>query len=214
MVCRSGGAQAAVIGTPPYLDRFVGRSPRRHGERPIVAISFHADITICPESRWAFPHYQNAIADIVRGSSLSFEFIGHSHPRSIAFMRKFWGRLHVPFVEQWADVLDRADLYVCDISSTLYEFAATDRPVVVLDAPWYRKHVHHGLRFWEYADVGIRIQEPVQLLPAIGAALSDRPPIRAHRQEIIRHVYSGLDDGYSTERAVDAIVSLLRDRVP
>jgi hypothetical protein len=54
------------------------------------------------------------------------------------------------------EVQRRAAVYVCDNSSSMYEFAATGRPVVVLDLPegrikgiGYRRNINHGLRFWD-----------------------------------------------------------------
>ena len=55
------------------------------------------------------------------------------------------------------EVMERSTLYICDNSSTLYEFASTGRPVVVLNAPWFRRDIEHGLRFWEHADVGVSV---------------------------------------------------------
>jgi UDP-N-acetylglucosamine:LPS N-acetylglucosamine transferase len=81
-------------------------------------------------------------------------------------------------------------VYVCDNSSTIYEFAATGRPVVVLNGPHYRRDVHHGLRFWDAADVGIQVDHPRDLPDAIEEALRDPEPRRRAREAALGIVYA------------------------
>lgn len=174
--------------------------------RPTVAISFHADIHLCPETRWAFPHFQQAIADLVRSDE--YNFIGHWHPRMEAFLRPFWSRLPVILAPTFDEVLDQADLYICDNSSTLYEFASTGRPVVVLNAPWYRRHVSHGLRFWD-AIPGLEVNEPEELYAGVYLALKDPPTFQQKRESAVEIAYDRLCDGLATERAVKALTELV-----
>lgn len=185
-----------VIGCPK-LDRW----HRGHAiEKPVktVAISFHWDCQVAPETRSAFPHYRNVLPDIVD----EFRVIGHGHPRDWGSMRGFWKRLGVRTEGSFEEVMRLADLYVCDNSSTLYEFASTGRPVVVLNAPYYRRSVHHGLRFWE--DIpGVQVNEPNELAEAIHLALSDPSEIREERSRISDLVYP--NRGNATKTAVRAI---------
>lgn len=179
--------------------------------KPLVAWTFHADVHVCAETRWAMPHYKTAITALARRQSeLPFRMLGHCHPRFNNYMEKFWKALKVEFQPDPNVILDTADCLVFDNTSFGFEFASTDRPVVVLDAPWYRTEVNHGGRFWDWADVGVRIQEPTALLPAINLALADLPHIQNRRREVVKDVYSGIElDGRATERAVSAIVELL-----
>lgn len=198
-------AQVVAAG-PCKLDPWISGNRTRRVDGSI-AVSFHADAHVCPESQSAFPHYRDELVRLTR--ACRFKFLGHAHPRAINSMSKFWSALSVPFAPSFDRVLDHARVYVCDTSSTLYEAAATGIPVVVLDAPWYRRDVEHGLRFWEYADVGIRIDDPRDLDDAIELAIIDPPNIRKQRQEIVRRVYDGgVLDGHATDRAVAAMMAV------
>lgn len=207
------GDNSYAIGVP-YLDRF------HQGERdydalfvhkdvrPVVAFSFHADIHLCPESRWAYPHYADAIEALIR-SNPPYTIIGHCHPRMFRFWQITWKKLGVEFVPDWLDVLNRADCYVSDNSSTIPEFASTGRPVVLLDAEWYRDHIHHGGRFWDWADIGVRTAIPEYLSDAIDLALDDAPEIRDRREELVNLVYDGVPmDGQATKRGVEALIEI------
>jgi len=111
-------------------------------------------------------------------------------------------------VEDFEDVLERADLYMCDNSSTLFEFASVGRPVVVLNAPWYRRHIEHGLRFWEAATVGVQVDHPAELRDAVMQALEDPPEQQAARQAAVRIAYT-YTDGQASKRAAQEILELL-----
>jgi glycosyltransferase involved in cell wall biosynthesis len=177
-------ARVEVIGCPK-LDTLPARVA---GPSPVVAISFHWPAFICPEAGTAFGHYRDALPALGR----EFTTIGHAHPRAD------WGKRLQPqyrdagieFVEDFDEVCRRADVYVCDNSSTMYEFAATGRPVVVLNSPQFRRDVNHGLRFWEAADVGINVDQPGDLIEAIWEALDDADELKANRENALRIVYA------------------------
>jgi len=174
-------ATVQVVGCPK-LDAF----PREEGPRTgPVCVSFHWPGQVCPEAGTAWPHYRDAVRALAdRG-----DVIGHAHPRMAEVVRpqlEGWG---IPFVDDFDEVLTTAAVYVNDCSSTLYEFAACGGPVVVLNAPHFRRGVQHGLRFWEYADVGVQVNEPDQLPAGVALALEDPPVIAARRREVVRAVY-------------------------
>jgi hypothetical protein len=186
-----------VIGCPK-LDALPSREP---GARPVIAVSTHFNCNIAPETQSALGPYLHAIATL----KSTYTFIGHGHPRAFGIDR-VWKRLSIDYVADFADVCRRADVYVCDNSSTIYEFAATDRPVVVLNGPQYRRDVHHGGRFWDWASVGPQVDRPSQLAGAIAAALDDGPEVRAERERVLAEVY--LVRSGAAERAVEAIAGL------
>lgn len=195
-------ARVEIVGSP-RLDDLPAREP---DGRVTVALSWHWPVpaSLSPEAGTALGHYIRAFPDLAR----EFNVIGHAHPKSDWPRRvaTYYRRAGIPFVADFADVCRQADVYVCDNSSTLFEFAATGRPVVVLNAPQFRRNVKHGGRFWDWADVGIQVDEPDQLIPAIREALEDAPARRERRETVLRDVfaYRGAE---ATERAVGAVLA-------
>lgn len=197
------GAASALIGTPK-LDWWQ-RAPRDTSRAPTVAVSFHWDCTLLPETRGAWPYFDGALqALVITARARGWQLLGHGHPRLWARISRRWTQLGVEAVPDFGDVLRRADLYVVDNSSTLFEFAATAGPVVVLNAPWFRRDVHHGLRFWDAAAVGVNVDEPEALTDGIAEALADPPIQRATRRALTHPIYPLLD-GQAAQRAADAI---------
>lgn len=194
------------------LDEWHKAPPKPRSNPPVIAVSFHWHCRVVPETRSTLPYYRYILADLARWEkSGEVKILGHGHP-SPAFWKEIsaiWKELDIEIVADFKEVMQRADVFVNDGMSTLYEFASLDRPVVVLNAPWYRKNVEHGLRFWECADVGIQVDKPEDLIPAIKEALLDRPEQRLKRQKAVQKVYK-YTDGRATERAVKSILELLK----
>jgi hypothetical protein len=185
------GTPVEVIGCPK-LDTLPAKEPG-----PVtVAVSTHFPCSVAPETQSALGQYLHAI------EKLPYTVIGHGHPRYFGLDRVY-KRIGVEYVPDFADVCRRADVYVCDNSSTLYEFAATGRPVVVLNSTAYRRDVHHGLRFWDAADVGIQVNRPQELAGAVERALAGDIANREHALDIVYAYRSG-----AAERAVAAIASI------
>lgn len=193
-------AQVVVVGDP-RLDTLPGREPGP----PLVAVSFHWDCWAVPESRSALPRFKRGLPALASAVPL----IGHGHPRAERALERVWTRLGVEWVPTFDEVLRRADLYVCDNSSTLFEFASTGRPVVVLNAPWYRREVEHGLRFWQAASVGVQVDHPDELVAAVQFALEDRPEQQAARARALQVAYA--HPSGAAERAARALEGWLDD---
>lgn len=206
-LCRAAqpDVPAVAIGCPK-MDRWhrSGNGDYEVRARATIAVGFHSPLKLCPESFWAFPHYERALIDLAGNSDRGFDLIGHGHPRAWPKLRRFYDQVGIEPVEHFGDVLERADVYVADNSSTIFEFASTGRPVVVLNAPWYRRDVHHGLRFWDAADVGPQVDEPEDLAAGIALALENPPWLRDVRSRIVDGIYRHRD-GRAAERAVAAI---------
>lgn len=192
-------ARVEVIGCPK-LDGL----PAHTGPAGVVAISFHWEAMLCPETRSAASHYGPALLELAR----RFPMIGHGHPRAMdgqPRLSRAYLRAGIEIVEDFQEVCRRASVFVCDNSSALFEFAATGRPVVVLNAPSYRRQIEHGLRFWEAANVGIQVNEPGDLANAIERALVDEPEQYANREAALGLVYAYRSG--AAQRAAEALLA-------
>lgn len=197
-------AEHAVVGCP-LLDKWVGYRPVN--PEPFCALAWHWNgLGVAPEARSAFPRYASALPQLTK----SFRLLGHGHPRAMKRLIPFYEQHGIEWTADFGEVLRRADVLVFDNTSAGFMFAALDRPVVVLDAPWYQKA--WGGRFWEWADVGVRISDPAQLSGAITEALRDAPRQAQRRREINREIY-GTVDGHAAERAAAAITGVFSQAV-
>lgn len=190
---------AIAVGSPKLDPWHTNARPRGTGAG-IVALSFHVDLRLCPETRSAYSHY----VDVLPRVAECFNVLGHGHPRAWSAFSRTWSRLGVTSTDDFTDVLDQADVYVCDNSSTLYEFASTGRPVICLNAPWYRRNVDHGLRFWSHVP-GPQVDDPLALPDAIAQVLASGADVPSW---LVPAVYAHAD-GNAARRAADGIVALL-----
>lgn len=221
------GTPVAVVGCP-WLDRWhlqaagevddgeqqqhdeqhhqhggVGVDLHGGGSTPTVAVTFHWECSLVPETFSAWRHYDAALPALAE----RYRVLGHGHPRAWGKLARRWAQLGVEATPHLADVLDRADLLVADNTSAAYEFASLGRPVLMLNAPWYRRDVHHGLRFWSHVP-GLQVDEPDQLVAGVGRALADPPEAQALRARAVGYTYSHCD-GRAASRAADAIQEVL-----
>ena len=199
---RAFGGRVHVVGCPK-LDYWYGyehicKSP------PVVAFSHHWDQRRYPESRSAWPWDAEAWKRIIAKGE--YEILGHKHPGDSRDIERWCARQGIEFVPTFDEIMERADLYVADNSSTLYEFAATGRPVVVLSPPWYRREVSHGVRFWDHVP-GVECALADHLEACIEEALKDVPARRVLRERAVEAVYGPLD-GQATERVVKILEDL------
>lgn len=195
-------ARVEVVGSP-HLDTL----PAREGEPGrVVAFTFHFNCPLCPETRSAYPDFFPAIAGLVG----RFQLLGHGHPmlwdmgRIGRRLGDRYRALGIEAVRDFDAVCRRADVLVFDNTSVGFAFAATGRPVVVLNSPRYDRRVNHGLRFWEAAGVGVNCNDPARLGDCIEEALADPPERRAAREAALDLVYA-----YRTgaaQRAADALL--------
>lgn len=172
-------ADVALVGCPK-LDYLSSKDPT---EPQTVAVSFHFDINVIPETRSAFPHYRTALPELAK----RYKVIAHAHPKGMQFVARHYARMGLEVVTDFAEVCRRADLYAVDNSSTLFEFASTGRPVVVLNDPGFRKDVNHGGRFWNWADVGIQCDSAVSMVDVVEQAFAT--DWTARREAVLAEVY-------------------------
>lgn len=187
---------AVVIGSP-HLDD-LARHPRPTAGVP--TISFHWDCRLAPETRSAWTEYRPALGQLAAAFPGAR---GHAHPRLWRAAVPGYLQHGLTPTRDFADVVTRSSVYVCDNSSTLFTFAALARPVVVLNSRHYRRDVDHGGRFWDWADVGVQCDHPDDLVDAVALALTDPPEVATRRRAITAEVYP--HRGQAAARAVAAI---------
>lgn len=211
-----------VIGTPKmdqwYARRFfeesgsndlIAQMYKFSPERPpVIAIAFHWGERNAnpPESGSAWEHYR----EILPALAERYQLIGHGHPLAADFYQKEFERLGVEWISDFRDVLARADLYINDLSSTMYEFLVTGKPVIVLNAPWFRRSVHWGIRFWDYSNVGPNVESPDELCAAIDRTLRHYGSTCAEeRRQAVRDLYPYI--GHSGKRAAEVLINYLKE---
>ena len=169
-------------------------------QQPVVAIAFHWDCNLFPETRSALEHYVQrlgAIVHFLRGEGLTV--LGHHHPRDRR-LPTIWRNLQVREATI-NEVRATADVLVIDNSSLAYEMLHLNRSVVTLNAPWYRRDVEHGLRFWEHAP-GIMVDSPEELLAVPWQMLAGDSMLRSQPLAPAIAAYgTALSDGNAGMRA-------------
>lgn len=192
--------KAYPVGVPKLDARHADPRPGKKGR---VAVSFHWECKVCPETRSALRHFRSSLKDLAK----EFDLVGHSHPRMARQAQAIYLKLGIPFIADFEELMDEAELYACDNSSTIFEWASLDRPVVLLNAPWYRREVEHGLRFWSHSDVGLQVDNPAELNRTVKLALQDPAEVAKRRRELISDIYLKTD-GRAAERAAAAIAEI------
>lgn len=194
---RYPSAAVAVVGSP-VLDTLPGRRP---ATGVTVGIAAHWPSWFVPEARSAFDFHRSGIRDV----AARWRTVGTHHPRR-PNLSWLYPRLGVEAVD--LDTLFAvADVLVADNTSVAFEFAATGRPVVLLDAPYYRREVRHGLRFWDCAMIGPTARRPEELVGAVERALSLDTSDVIFRELAVDVAFAYR--GGASERAASAIRELL-----
>jgi hypothetical protein len=205
------GPRSAVIGSPRLSDLREARAAQRltePGERPVLALVWHWDCRVAPESFWAFPEFVPCLPDLV--ASWPGKVIGHAHPR-------VWDRAEIAYrgvgiepVRDFVDVVRRADVVSFDSTSAGFEAAALGIPVVLVDSARWRRDVEHGLRFWRWADIGPRMRpfsgyprKTAETWATLGEQVVVNDVWQEDRAAMTRVVYP--HEGTEVERAVEAL---------
>lgn len=194
---------ASVIGCPK-MDRWINAPQKIREDVPTVGFAFHWDCKLSPGTRSALDHYRTRLGDLKK---TGWKLIGHSHPRAAHDVSLLCDELGIEWVPTLDEVFARADLLVADATSALYEFASIDRPVVVLNAPWYHEQPDEGIRFWKHIP-GVEVEHPDELVPAVEWALDDPAEWREKRHAAVEAVYPVR--GNAAETAVNAIKEFIR----
>jgi hypothetical protein len=202
-VADSWGRPAVAVGCP-VLDSI----ERVATARRQVGITFHFDaFKVCPEARSAKAHWVNWLHEIIQWfRDQDYDVIGHWHPRD----REgpvLWHDLGVTAEHDVERFLAHSSVIVADNTSVLYEAAALDIPTIVLNAPWYRKDVDHGLRFWD-AVPGPQVDHIDELLALDLDDLTESDDEAARRAAATIAAFDGPIDHKAGRRAAEWVTML------
>jgi hypothetical protein len=194
----------------PYTPTIAAGCPKldpwHRGERPIptdktVAITFHWNHHITDFATWAFPYYKRELHHVVDAwRRQGWTVVGHSHPKAAHVLMPFWVNMGVEYIPTLAEVFDRAHVLVADNTSALPEFMSLGRPVIMLNSPRYSRSKSVGMRFWEWDQAGLMIDEPYALTQVDLDWLVFEDTFAAGRREVVSSVYAHTD-GRASERA-------------
>lgn len=197
-------APAVAVGCPK-LDRW------RHWQPPAktVCFVFHWDCTISPEARTAFnyygPHLSDSVSNLI---SQGWTVYGHAHPKWEGRIDDALRHAGMAVLADETQVFENCSAMILDNSSLGFEFMALCRPIVWLNAPWYRGDIDHGLRFWRWSHMAPQIDSPEQLRELdLAKAIRDTYYIEEQRDHI--HEVYAFTDGKASQRAADWVCNLL-----
>lgn len=190
-----------IIGTPK-MDQIVNTIGSWGASERTICISFHwgDGKQNPPESGSALNHYRSILPVLNK----KYKLLAHGHPLARQVHKPIYQDLGIEFVDDFMDVCRRASIYINDLSSTLYEFLCTGKPVILLNAPWFRRDVQWGIRFWDYSNVGINVEDPAQLCDAIDRTFENYLICEDARRKAIQDLYPFL--GYSASVAASTLV--------
>lgn len=198
----SPDARVVVCGSP-RLEQLRQLRPDTDGRT--VTFTWHWECTLTPETQSAWRWVSHLIPEVQADGR--WRVLGSGHPRMLRDVTPTYQRWGVPVVAGFEEVLAETDVLVADNTSAMFDFAALGGRVVVLNPPWYRRHVEHGLRFWSAAGVGVQVDSPEDLLPAIADAFADPPNVAARRAAAVAEVHPSVPDpaGLAAQAIVDAL---------
>lgn len=190
-------AKRLAVGSPRVEQlSLLPRSPE------VVVMAWHWNAPGVPEAKGAWERYKVAARDL----SKIYPVLGHGHPRTKSSIGREYKGFGISQEWDWAECVKQASALTCDNSSIMWEACALNIPVVVVNAPWYRKEQDWGLRFWEYADVGPQVDTPKDYAEAVRLVLEE-DRWKERRAEVAGLLYGQV--GGSTSRAADAIMEVL-----
>lgn len=193
----------AVVGCPA-LDRF--HPPRPPLSPSTIAITFHSDIRLVPESASSFQEFHTALP-ILRDAG--FEVLGHAHPRIYRRLKPFYDAAGIRSTPHLSVVMEEAGVMAGDNTSAMFEFASLSRPVVWMSPSFYRRDVIAWPRFWHALVLGEDTTSPEQLPAAVTRALEPvSDEVHATREAFLDTLYPARDGG-ATSRAIQAIMEVL-----
>lgn len=205
VAARWKSAPAVAVGCPK-LDKYVGWGKP---ERPAVCFAWHWDCVLSPETRSAWPHYEAGMAAVVAEfKTQGFDVYGHAHPRWGGLLDKRMAATGMTILESDDEVFLFASVLFVDNSSIGAEFMTLGRPVGWMNAPWYRRDVHHGGRFWDWTAGLTTVDGVADLININLTDMVNNQDEAAARELIVPTIYE-YTDGSSSQRAADFVAQLV-----
>ena len=201
-------SNVVAVGSPRLDDLLEMRNSCLKPFHPTLGISFHWECRVARESGSAFREFSPVIPKFVsKLEAYGMEVLGHGHPKSFSDLEPWWRSHGVAVEKEWEVVAAKIDAYMIDNSSTIFEAAALDIPVLLMESAHWRKDVNHGLRFWDCANVGPTVTPSSDLYEALSDCLD--PAWGEIRRGVTSKVYAvppsveRLSSRYAAEAIVD-----------
>lgn len=194
VAARYQDGDVVVVGDP-YLDEL--RSQEFHALFD-VTFTFHFKTDLCPEASGYPEKFKLGILECV---DADLRVLGHFHPSATGLSD--WYADHGITSTSMLEVALRTRCFAADNTSAMFYAAALDIPVVVMNAPYYRRSAKHGLRFWEFADVGLNVNDQHDLPDVVKRSIYD-DPCASRRAEVVQQLFP-FTDGMSALRCVSAL---------
>lgn len=134
---------------------------------PIVCLSSHWNQRGNVYTSSYFDHYFNKIRTAVC-KRLGWELVLHGHPRNSGKLKYRAYSENLRWIKDFKEVVETCDIYICDNSSSIFSFASSHKPVILLNPPNVTMDTtpSFNFRFWEHADIGIHINfnDPIDII--------------------------------------------------
>lgn len=170
-----------------------------------VCFVWHWDARFIEEARSAWDHYSLSLQTArLNFQRQGYRVFGHAHPRWKGYLDAKMNNAGLQVIESDEDVFLNAEIMILDNSSMGPEHASLGRPIVWLNAPWYRRNVQHGGRFWVWEKMAPAMNDRFEL-----AGLQLDSIIRPKGiHPVAAHAYSHVD-GKASQRAADWVMERL-----
>lgn len=191
-------ASGVVAAGSPTVEALAPANPDGH-----IVVGFHWDCRLVPETRSALGYYRDTLPAMVDAFREDRAVVATVHPRARGLADR-WERLGIPVLDH-RTALGRAALLVGDNTSAMYEAAANGSQVLALNAPWYRRDVRHGLRFWD-AVPGLQVDCGADLLGRWRDALDGEGEDQRRRAAATAYVRRSRGAAATAARAIMGIL--------
>lgn len=165
----------------------------------------------------AIPHAKEKIAEILPDDEAILLIKLHGSSR--AEYKKMYRNLpyqnpRVIYVDELdiTPFLALADVLITDISSTMFEFAALDKPVVLFDSPDWGKYANYNPKDIEFTwrDFALRTSTLEEMRVAVKRSLEQPEELSAIRTKYTEQLLANAKEGKAAERIVKTAHSLIQ----